>query len=44
MIVLEETYEKLNCMWMQKKKTLVNMETEIRVNNIQTPVDITKFN
>lgn len=34
MIILEETYEKLNSMLMQKKKTLENMETAIRVNEI----------
>lgn len=30
-IVLEETYEKLNSMWLQKKKTLEKLENEIRV-------------
>jgi len=31
-IVLEETYEKINSMWLQKKKTLENLENEIRVS------------
>ncbi|XP_025198104.1 LOW QUALITY PROTEIN: coiled-coil domain-containing protein 39-like [Melanaphis sacchari] len=29
-IALEETYEKLNSMWLQKKKTLENLENEIQ--------------
>lgn len=31
-VALEETYEKLNSIWLQKKKTLENMENEIRVS------------
>lgn len=36
-VALEETYEKLNSMWLQKKKAIENLEKEIRVslmNNI----------
>jgi len=31
-VALEETYEKLNSMWLQKKKTLENLENEIQVS------------
>ncbi|XP_022180530.1 coiled-coil domain-containing protein 39-like isoform X1 [Myzus persicae] len=37
-VVLEETYEKLNSMWLQKKKTLENLENEIRDLEVQYKV------
>lgn len=37
-IALEETYEKLNSMWLQKKKTLENLENEIRVSTYNSTI------
>ncbi|XP_026819655.1 coiled-coil domain-containing protein 39-like [Rhopalosiphum maidis] len=34
-VALEETYEKLNSMWLQKKKTLENLENEIQNLEVQ---------
>lgn len=31
-VELEETYEKLNSMWLQKKKALEDLENEIQVS------------
>jgi len=32
-VVLEETYEKLNSTWLEKKKTLEKLNNEIRVSS-----------